>query len=52
MREDYLTGDSEGLNQADQDIEKALRPISFEDFAGQRKVVDNLRIFVEAAKQR
>ncbi len=52
MREDYLTGDTEGLNQADQDIEKALRPISFGDFSGQQKVVDNLKIFVEAAKQR
>lgn len=52
MREDYLTGDGEGLSEADQDIEKALRPISFEDFAGQLKVVDNLKIFVQAAKQR
>ncbi|MCP4456740.1 MAG: Holliday junction branch migration DNA helicase RuvB [Cytophagales bacterium] len=52
MREDYLTGDSESLGQADQDIEKALRPISFEDFTGQLKVVENLKIFVEAAKQR
>ena len=52
MREDYLNGDTEGLSEADQDIEKALRPISFEDFAGQQKVVDNLKIFVEAAKRR
>ena len=52
MREDYLTGDTEGSNEADQDIEKALRPISFGDFAGQLKVVDNLKIFVEAAKLR
>jgi len=52
MREDYLTGDSEGLSPTDQDIEKALRPTAFEDFAGQQKVVDNLKVFVEAAKQR
>lgn len=52
MREDYLSGDSEDLSQADQDIEKALRPVSFGDFAGQQKIVDNLKIFVEAAKQR
>jgi Holliday junction DNA helicase RuvB len=52
MREDYLTGDSEGLNEAEKDIERALRPISFEDFTGQHKVVGNLKIFVEAAKQR
>ena len=52
MREDYLTGDSEGLNEVEKDIERALRPISFEDFTGQHKVVENLKIFVEAAKQR
>lgn len=52
MREDYLTGDSDGLSQAENDIERALRPISFEDFTGQKKVVENLKIFVEAAKQR
>jgi Holliday junction DNA helicase RuvB len=52
MREDYLTGDSEGLNEAEKDIERALRPISFEDFTGQHKVVENLKIFVEAAKLR
>jgi Holliday junction DNA helicase RuvB len=52
MREDYLTGDSEGLNEVEKDIDKALRPISFEDFTGQHKVVENLKIFVEAAKQR
>ena len=34
------------------EIEKVLRPVSFEDFAGQKKVVDNLKVFVEAAKQR
>lgn len=34
------------------DFENALRPLQFDDFSGQRKVVDNLRIFVEAAKYR
>jgi len=52
MREDYLTGDSEGLSQAEKDIERALRPISFDDFTGQHKAVGNLKIFVQAAKQR
>ena len=37
---------------ADKDYENALRPLSFDDFNGQAKVVDNLRIFVEAAKYR
>ena len=38
--------------KSDRDFENALRPLAFEDFSGQQKVVDNLRIFVEAAKYR
>lgn len=34
------------------DFENALRPLRFDDFSGQQKVVDNLRVFVEAAKYR
>lgn len=36
----------------ERDFENALRPLRFDDFSGQQKVVDNLRIFVEAAKYR
>ncbi len=52
MREDYLKPDDEAYSSADKEIEKALRPLSFEDFTGQEKVVENLKIFVQAAKQR
>lgn len=38
--------------KSDRDFENALRPLAFEDFSGQQKVVDNLRIFVDAAKYR
>ena len=38
--------------QKEKDFENALRPLCFEDFSGQSKVVENLRIFVEAAKYR
>ncbi len=38
--------------QNEKDFDKALRPLSFDDFSGQDKVVDNLRVFVEAAKYR
>ena len=38
--------------QKEKDFENALRPLSFDDFSGQAKVVENLRIFVEAAKFR
>lgn len=37
---------------SDRDYENALRPLSFDDFRGQNKVVDNLKVFVEAAKYR
>ena len=36
----------------EKDFENALRPLQFDDFSGQQKVVENLRIFVEAAKYR
>jgi Holliday junction DNA helicase RuvB len=52
MREDYLTGSSEGLSSKEKEFEKALRPLSFDDFTGQQKVVENIKIFVQAAKQR
>lgn len=52
MREDYLSGDGSGLSNEEQDIDKALRPLSFDDFSGQDKLVDNIRIFVQAAKNR
>lgn len=52
MREDYLKGDSDALGGQDKEVDKALRPISFEDFTGQEKIIENLKIFVFAAKQR
>ena len=36
----------------EKDYENALRPLRFEDFSGQQKVVENLEVFVEAAKYR
>ena len=52
MREDYLRSDGDSLNQGEKDIEKALRPLSFGDFTGQEKVLENIKIFVLAAKKR
>lgn len=52
MREDYLRGDDDEMDSKEKEFEKALRPLSFDDFAGQDKVVENLKIFVEAAKLR
>ena len=42
----------ENLNPEEVEIDKALRPLSFTDFNGQKSVIDNLKIFVEAANQR
>jgi Holliday junction DNA helicase RuvB len=42
----------EGPSQSENELDKVLRPKSFGDFAGQKKVIDNLTVFVEATKQR
>lgn len=36
----------------EKELENALRPLSFSDFSGQNKIVENLRIFVQAARMR
>jgi Holliday junction DNA helicase RuvB len=41
-----------GYNPEELDLEKRLRPLSFDDFAGQDQILDNLKVFVEAANQR
>ncbi len=40
------------LSRADKDIEKVLRPATFDDFTGQEKILENLKVFVEAARLR
>ncbi|MFC2129239.1 Holliday junction branch migration DNA helicase RuvB [Bacteroidota bacterium] len=45
MRESPLSDD-------EREFERQLRPLSFQDFAGQKKITDNLKVFVEAAKLR
>ena len=52
MSKDILDGTSEGFSDQERDIERVLRPISFDDFTGQEKILDNLKIFVQAANQR
>ncbi len=42
----------ESYSSAEKDFENALRPLKFSDFSGQKKVVENLEVFVEAAKYR
>ncbi|RYD73849.1 MAG: Holliday junction branch migration DNA helicase RuvB [Sphingobacteriales bacterium] len=47
-----LDPEATNLTPTDRDIERVLRPQAFEDFTGQEKVMENLRIFVQAAKLR
>ena len=42
----------DNLSPVEKEFEKVLRPNQFSDFAGQQKVVDNLKVFVEATRQR
>ena len=43
---------SSSPHRAEKDIEKALRPLRLDDFSGQDKIIDNLRVFVAAARMR
>ncbi|GAA3727711.1 MULTISPECIES: Holliday junction branch migration DNA helicase RuvB [Flavobacterium] len=43
---------TKGYNSEELDLEKRLRPLSFDDFAGQDQVLENLKVFVAAANQR
>ena len=47
-----LDPEASNLSHTDRDIERVLRPQAFEDFTGQEKVMENLKIFVQAAKLR
>src|ERR1700685_3247274 len=47
-----LDADKENLTTEEAEVERALRPKAIDDFMGQPKIVDNLYVFVEAAKQR
>ncbi len=47
-----IDAEGEGLNPQEKEVERVLRPLSFDDFAGQDKIVENLKIFVGAAKMR
>lgn len=49
---EYLDPTNSNYNSEELDIEKRLRPLSFDDFAGQDQVLENLKVFVAAANQR
>ena len=49
---DNLDPTGANYNNEELEFDKALRPLSFDDFAGQNHILDNLKIFVEASNQR
>ncbi|MGI2261883.1 Holliday junction branch migration DNA helicase RuvB [Candidatus Cardinium hertigii] len=52
MEHDLINGPCSVLKKPEEQLDKALRPLQFNDFFGQEKLVQNLQIFVAAAKQR
>ena len=52
MMNEHLDPTGEHLSHEEHDIDRALRPLSFDDFSGQPQVLENLEIFVAAANQR
>lgn len=52
MSNPNLDPNASQLSSVEKEIDKVLRPQGFEDFSGQQSIINNLRIFVEAAQQR
>lgn len=50
--EDNFSIRKDEITFTDKEFEKQLRPLVFEDFKGQKQIIDNLSVFVTAAKQR
>ncbi len=51
MTEDFQIH-ADRLSEKDREFETQLRPLNFTDFSGQQKTVENLKVFVQAARQR
>lgn len=49
---EHLDPSGNKFSQADKELERALRPTGFFEFAGQESIVENLRVFVKAARMR
>jgi holliday junction DNA helicase RuvB len=52
MMNENLDATGDNFSPEEFDIERALRPLSFDDFAGQEQVLENLQVFVQAANMR
>jgi holliday junction DNA helicase RuvB len=52
VRNPNIDPEEENLTPIEQELERVLRPKTFDDFTGQEKIIDNLKVFVQAAAQR
>ena len=52
MSNSNLNSDKSGLSAADREFENNIRPSHIEEFAGQEQIIENLRIFIKAARIR
>ncbi|MCH5230226.1 MAG: Holliday junction branch migration DNA helicase RuvB [Muribaculaceae bacterium] len=52
QEDDFDIRERQKSRESEKDIEKALRPLEFDDFSGQDNIISNLRVFVAAAKMR
>lgn len=52
MEDNFDIHNQPSRRESDRDFEKALRPLEFNDFSGQDKIIENLRVFVAAARMR
>lgn len=52
MANPNLNSDKEGLSAAEKEFENNIRPSNIEEFSGQQQIIDNLKIFIKAAKMR
>ena len=52
MANPNLNSESEFLNSAEKEFENTIRPAAIDDFSGQSQIIDNITIFIKAAKMR
>jgi Holliday junction DNA helicase RuvB len=52
VRNPITDPEEERLNPAEKELERVLRPKQFSDFTGQEKIIENLKVFVAAARKR
>jgi Holliday junction DNA helicase RuvB len=52
MANDPLNKEKSGLTSADKEFENQIRPSALEEFSGQGQIIENLRIFIKAARMR